>query len=322
MPLWGGVDHGCAHGSWPATHIIWMQTSGSIKPVRQARCGGTRRQAPDAAGLCSACGRPRPPRLDVLPTHVVNASAGASGSPPSRCESSNTTATKENRMRTHAHAPLSLEGRRRLVELILKWRLDPPGSGRSGASRQRPPIAGSPVGMRLATINGVFFQCFKDRSRRPYRQPQANRCRPRATHPRFKRQNQPWPSAPFAHRACRTLDDLKGAQAPRQITWGLHPTAHHPALRVGRARCPDPPRHRKARPIPTPGAPHARAKYRDPPAQGPRHGARGWYMWHSTITPDTPTSSNTPMSVARPARGSSSERLRTFRVSGSLRLRR
>ncbi len=25
--------------------------------------------------------------------------------------------------------------------------------------------------MRLATINGVFFQCLKDRSRRPYRQP-------------------------------------------------------------------------------------------------------------------------------------------------------
>ncbi len=25
--------------------------------------------------------------------------------------------------------------------------------------------------MRLATINGVFFQCLKDRSSRPYRQP-------------------------------------------------------------------------------------------------------------------------------------------------------
>ncbi len=109
-----------------------MQTSGSIKPVRQARCGGTRRQAPDAAGLCSACGRPRPPRLDVLPTHVVNAQEGASGSPPSRCESSNTTATKENRMRTHANPPLSLEGRRRLVELILKWRLNPLGSEGAG----------------------------------------------------------------------------------------------------------------------------------------------------------------------------------------------
>ncbi len=103
--------------------------------------------------------------------------------------------------------------------------------------------------MRWATINGVFFQCLKDRSRRPYRQPQANRCRTRATHPRFKRQNQSGPSAPFAHRQHAALDDLEGAQAPRQITWGLHPTAHHPALRVGRARCPDPHRHRKARPM-------------------------------------------------------------------------
>ncbi len=36
-------------------------------------------------------------------------------------------------MRTHAHAPLSIEGRRRLVELILKWHLHPPGS--EGAER-------------------------------------------------------------------------------------------------------------------------------------------------------------------------------------------